>query len=63
MSASLWAAVAALAVGVVVFVLSRTGGPWCVPDSLLQGHAVWHLLTALALALWAVNATNAEELK
>jgi predicted membrane channel-forming protein YqfA (hemolysin III family) len=25
---------------------SQTGGPWCEPDTWLQGHAVWHLLTA-----------------
>jgi hypothetical protein len=25
---------------------SRTGGFLCDPDSLLQGHAVWHLLCA-----------------
>jgi len=29
---------------------SRTGGAWCDPDSLLQGHAVWHLLCAVAVA-------------
>ncbi len=23
-------------------------GPWCDPDSLIQGHGVWHLLCALA---------------
>lgn len=27
---------------------SRTGGPWCRPDSLWQGHAAWHLLGAVA---------------
>jgi hypothetical protein len=26
-------------------------GPWCDPDSLLQGHAVWHLLDAAAAYL------------
>jgi hypothetical protein len=28
----------------------RTGGPLCRPDSLLQAHAGWHVLTATALA-------------
>jgi|FLYL01.1.fsa_nt_gi hypothetical protein len=42
------AAVAGLAT--LIGNLSRTGGPLCRPDSLLQGHAVWHVLAALALA-------------
>jgi hypothetical protein len=33
--------------------LGRTNGPLCQPDSLLQGHAVWHMLTAAALRGWA----------
>ncbi len=45
-----------LAVGAVVFALSRTGGPLCDPSSLLQGHAGWHLATAVALGLWGVTA-------
>ena len=45
---------AALAVGVAAYVLGRTGGPLCRPDSLLQPHALWHLLTGLAMAAWAV---------
>lgn len=49
---ALWAGIAALALGVVVFSLSRTGGPWCQPDSWFQGHGVWHVLTAVALGLW-----------
>ncbi len=32
----------------------RTASPWCDPDSLLQGHAAWHLLGAAALACWAL---------
>ena len=46
--------VAALSVGVAAYVLGRTGGPLCRPDSLLQPHALWHLLTGLAMAAWAV---------
>jgi hypothetical protein len=42
----------ALALAVVANVLSRTGAPLCRPDSLLQGHAVWHVLTAVGAALW-----------
>ncbi len=33
-----------------IWVPSRTGGPWCDPHSLWQGHAAWHLLTAATTA-------------
>jgi hypothetical protein len=46
------AGVAALAAGSVVWLLGRTGGPLCDPDSPLQPHAAWHLLSAFALAAW-----------
>lgn len=37
-----------------IWLPSRNGGFLCNPDSLLQGHAVWHLLSAAAtLALYA----------
>jgi hypothetical protein len=38
------------AVAVVVHARSRTGGPWCRCDSRVQGHALFHLLAAAALA-------------
>lgn len=53
---ALFAGCAALGLGAVIFAASRTGGPLCDPESLLQGHAVWHLLTASALGLWLVTA-------
>lgn len=45
-------AVVALAAGVVVNLLTRTGAPLCSPGSLAQGHAGWHVLTAVAAAAW-----------
>jgi len=45
-------AVLTFAAAVLVNVLTRTDAPLCDPDSVVQGHAVWHVLTALALALW-----------
>jgi hypothetical protein len=47
-------AVAVLAFGAAIAVnlLTRTGAPLCRPHSLVQGHAAWHALTALALATW-----------
>jgi hypothetical protein len=46
------AALAVGAVAVVLNLLTRTGAPLCRPGSLLQGHAAWHVLTAVALGLW-----------
>jgi hypothetical protein len=42
----------------VVHARSRTGGPWCRCDSRLQGHAVFHLLAAAALASSAPRAPH-----
>ena len=50
------AAAGTLALGALVNVLSRTGGPLCRPKSLIQGHAVWHVLSAVSLAAWARGA-------
>ena len=36
--------------GVLLQVQGRTGEPWCRPDSRLQAHAAWHVLSAAALA-------------
>ena len=50
------AAAVSLVLGVVVNGLSRTGGPLCRPESLLQGHAAWHVLSAASLTVWARGA-------
>jgi hypothetical protein len=42
-----------MAAAAAVNLASQTGGPWCRPESILQGHGVWHLLTAAALRAWA----------
>jgi hypothetical protein len=47
------AGLAAAAVGAACWWAGRSGSPLCDPDSPLQGHAAWHLLSAAALALWA----------
>lgn len=41
-------AVVALVAGALLLGLGRTGGALCAPGSLLQAHAGWHLLSALA---------------
>ena len=43
------AAVATLLVAFGIWALSQ--GPWCDPDSWVQGHGVWHLLCALSAYL------------
>lgn len=47
-----------LGAGLLVYAFSRTGGPLCSPDSLVQGHAVWHLLAAAGLASLASTITD-----
>jgi len=44
-----WAGLGSFAVANAVWNVSHTGGPWCDPHSLLQGHGLWHLLSALAV--------------
>jgi hypothetical protein len=39
--------------GALLNALGRTDGPLCDPDGALQLHGLWHLLTAVALGLWA----------
>src|SRR5919106_1387647 len=46
------AALTAGAAALVVNVVTRTGAPLCRPGGLLQGHAAWHILTAIAIASW-----------
>ena len=47
------------AVAITAWVVGRTGGPLCDPDSLLQFHPVWHLLTAYLVVAWALAAEDA----
>jgi hypothetical protein len=46
-------ALALLAVGGTIGTLSRRGGPLCVPESIWQGHAAWHVLASVALVVLA----------
>jgi hypothetical protein len=47
----LWASLALYVGGGALWVLSGSGGPWCRPDGVVQGHALWHLAAAGAVAL------------
>jgi hypothetical protein len=42
----------ASALGLGAYALGRTAGPACDPASVLQPHAVWHVLMAVALGAW-----------
>ena len=48
----------AIVAAVVMFLLGRTGAPLCDPDSLFQGHGVWHLLGAVALGAYFVATSD-----
>jgi hypothetical protein len=52
-------ALAAMLLAFTVWLLSNAG--WCDPGSLLQGHAVWHLLCAVA-AYWLFRMYASERL-
>lgn len=43
-----------LGVAAVVGRLAATEGPLCRPESLLQGHGLWHLAAAAAVTWWAM---------
>jgi hypothetical protein len=46
----------ALALGATAFLVGRTGGSLCRPESVFQWHAVWHVLAAAAMGLYAYGA-------
>lgn len=43
-------------VAAAAYLLGRTDGPLCEPDSIVQLHGAWHALTALAMFVWADRA-------
>lgn len=45
----LFATIAIFGTALFIWWMSRTGNPWCDPHSLLQGHAVWHVLNSFAM--------------
>ena len=46
----------ALALGATAFLVGRTGAWLCSPESVFQWHAVWHVLAAAAMGLYAYGA-------
>lgn len=55
-----WPPMILFGVGLAVYLFSRTGGPLCDPDSLLQGHAAWHVLSAAAAGWFGVRVVARE---
>lgn len=56
-----WWAVASVTVLLVAFAIwvpSQTGRAWCIPESWLQGHALWHVLCAVAAYLLGRHYTS-----
>lgn len=53
--------VALLIVAGLVQLLGRTGALLCNPDSAYQAHALWHILTAVAIGLYAFVVFPARE--
>ena len=49
------AALGSILIAFAIWLPSHDGGPLCDPHSLLQGHAVWHVLGAVAALLLTVH--------
>lgn len=49
---------AVLAIGALIMVVSRTGGPLCDPNTLFQGHALWHVLGAVGTGIYVISVTE-----
>jgi len=45
-----------LVAAAMINLLGRTGGPMCDPESIFQGHGLWHILTAAAFMLYGYAA-------
>lgn len=43
-----WAGVASFLIAYAIWLTGTADHEWCQPDSLIQAHAIWHLLSALA---------------
>jgi hypothetical protein len=57
----LFAMTLAVVVAGALFVLGRSGGPLCDPESVVQLHAAWHVVSAAAVGLWWWLALASEE--
>ncbi len=44
-------AAALFLLGAALWLMGRSGAPWCRPESLIQPHAAWHLISAAGLCV------------
>lgn len=44
-----FAGVAIYMIAYAIWLTGRPGNPWCEPDSLIQAHGIWHVLSAVAI--------------
>lgn len=58
-----WSLAAGLAMvmAIIFFVLGRTDSPVCDSDSLFQAHALWHILSAVAISAYFVSTGSARQ--
>jgi hypothetical protein len=61
-SAWFWAGLGCFAVALLIWGLSHTDAPLCTPDSIWQGHAVWHVLSAASVACFYLYMRTAPDL-
>ena len=59
-STTTWGPLALVATAAVYGRLGATGGPLCDPEALYQPHGVWHVLAAVAVGWWAIQAPVAQ---
>ena len=57
----LFAAVGCTAMGVLIWILSKSKNPLCISDSFFQGHACWHVLSAISIGFWFLYALSENE--
>lgn len=55
---SAWMAAGVLGLGGLAWLVGRTDGVLCRPDSVFQWHAAWHVLAAMAAAIAVVGPTR-----
>lgn len=62
-STAYWLALGAMLLAVIAFVLGRSSGPLCDPESILQGHAAWHLLAAASIGSYFVETSRSRMMR
>jgi peptidoglycan/LPS O-acetylase OafA/YrhL len=56
-------AIVSFALAATAFFTGRSGAPLCRPESVMQWHAIWHVLAAVAMALYAYSVVEEHPLR